>query len=204
MNDEIQARLDDLRIKSENLSVAIGEISGLLKNTSNQPTAPDVISNPPLWTDGFSTYADEDGAVHIREVDKHLGLLPEAVRPKCYSRFIFEQSYRKAIFPSDDAKAKAYLNLSQRKWTVFLFGGAQESDQAITFNVVPNPAFQTDFSQPPETGIGKFFHRTGLRNDIASSNWNPERDAKWWYNWWKGKARSELEVAGYKPEQYGL
>lgn len=152
---------------------------------------------------GFSQVADDEGAVEIKEVTYHLLDLPEDARIKCYSKFYFEQAYRIATFPDDIARAKAYNNLSNRRFAVFLFGNSQPIDQAISYDV-ESVNLGKDYNLPPEHRNKILLRQTGIRTDAASMDWNPLKNAEYIYEWWKGKARAELQALGYKPEDYKL
>lgn len=152
---------------------------------------------------GFSQVADDEGAVEIKEVTYHLLDLPEDARIKCYSKFYFEQAYRIATFPDDIARAKAYNNLSNRRFAVFMFGNSQPIDQAISYDV-ETVNLGKDYNLPPEQRNKILLRQTGIRTDAASMDWNPMMNAEYIYEWWKGKARAELQALGYKPEDYKL
>lgn len=151
--------------------------------------------------DGFSLFADEEGAVRVKKVDEHAARLPKSVQDKLFKVWYFRDAYEKASFPNELARRIAYQNLSWRLWVVFLFP-PQPAWQAVRFEI-SEVQKQKDYFSPPDTN-GSAWRLKEVRFDAGSMNWDPAMNAEYVYNFWKDQARGELISQGYKPEEYGL
>jgi len=153
--------------------------------------------------DGFSLFADEEGAVRVKKVDEHAAKLPKSVQDKLYKVWYFRDAYEKAAFPNEEARMKAHQNLSWRLWTVFLFP-PQPSWNAVLFDVVENEIGKEDFFKPPSMHIQKTYRQKAVRFDAGSMNWDPAKNAEYVYNFWKDQARGECLSQNINPGAYGL
>ncbi len=156
--------------------------------------------------DGFSLFADEEGAVRVKKVDEHAAKLPKSVQDKLFKVWYFRDAYEKAAFPSEEARMKAHQNLSWRLWTVFLFP-PQPSWNAVLFEVreneLKNEALE-DFFKPPSSHIQKTYHQKAVRFDAGSMDWDPAKNAEYVYSFWRDQARDECYSQNINPGAYGL
>lgn len=121
--------------------------------------------------------ADEHGRVSFPSVDRRLKEFADQrpdLEPKIANRFYTEPAYRLATFPTDLARTRAHMALSNRFFTINGAGSNMEVFEVHAVRSNPRPG---DYSVPPEAraGVTKYRYGDVLPRTVAF-DWNPAND----------------------------